>query len=276
MSHYSSLGEVAVAAAEAENVEEITVSAELERVFGQNPASSDVERHTVSPNADDDLGEGILASAKPRMCCFGSSTITIGKIKGVEERGYFPEGEGRAPGTKTVPEPNGDEAVVYDDFFIAGLLMPPYPTLADFLLHFQAQLHQLMSNTIAQLSKNFWVVGSFGGMPSGNLFMKHYELHYQPKTVSTPDGDQISQYRYLNFHVKRDGGPKLSLAIKNAGRLGGQGRGFIAVCPASDAPEVAKAFTLFIHIWVSWITSLSPRWSVRIMILMMLSSSRRL
>jgi hypothetical protein len=52
-------------------------------------------------------------------------------------------------------------------------------------------------------------------MPSGNLFVKRYELHYQPKTVSTPDGDQISQYGCLNFLAKRDGGMKLSLEIKN-------------------------------------------------------------
>jgi hypothetical protein len=56
-----------------------------------------------------------------------------------------------------------------------------------------------------QLSKIFWVVDSFGGVPSGNLFAKSYELHYQPKTVLTPEGD----------HAKRDGGPKLSLMIKN-------------------------------------------------------------
>jgi hypothetical protein len=66
-----------------------------------------------------------------------------------------------------------------------------------------------------QLSKIFWVVDSFGGVPLGNLFAKSYELHYQPKTVLTPEGDQIVQYGCLNFHAKRDGGPKLSLTIKN-------------------------------------------------------------
>jgi hypothetical protein len=58
------------------------------------------------------------------------------KIKEMEERGYFSEGEGRAPGTETAPELNGNEAVVYEDIFIAGLRMPPHPTLADILLHF--------------------------------------------------------------------------------------------------------------------------------------------
>jgi hypothetical protein len=90
----------------------------------------------VSLNAEDDLGEGASDSAKPRMCYFGSSTITVGKIKEMEERGYFPEGEVRAPGTETVPEPNDDEAIVYKDFFIVCLCMPLHPTLVDILLHF--------------------------------------------------------------------------------------------------------------------------------------------
>jgi hypothetical protein len=77
-----------------------------------------------------------LDSAKLQTCYFGSLTITVEKIKEMEERGYFLEGDGRAPGTETVLEPNGDEAIVYEDFFITGLHMPPHPALADILLHF--------------------------------------------------------------------------------------------------------------------------------------------
>jgi hypothetical protein len=215
MSRCSSLGEAAASAMEVENVEEITFSAELEHTFGENHVASDGERYAVSPNTKDDLDEGASDNAKLWTCYFGSLTITVGKIKEMEEKGYFPEGEGRAHGAETVPEPNGDKVVVYENFFIAGLCMPPHPALVDILLHFPAQLYQLTTNAIAQLSKNFWAVSSFGGMPSGNLFVKRYELHYQPKTMSTPDGDQIAQYRCLNFHAKRDGGPKLSLEIKN-------------------------------------------------------------
>jgi hypothetical protein len=54
----------------------------------------------------------------------------------MEEKGYFLEGEARTPGAETVLEPNGDETVVYEDFFIAGLRMPPHLALADILLHF--------------------------------------------------------------------------------------------------------------------------------------------
>jgi hypothetical protein len=121
---------------------------------------------------------------KLRTCYFGSLTITISKIKEMEEKCYS-EGEARAPGAETVPEPNGDEASIYEDFFITDLCMPSQLALTDNLLHLQAQLHQLTPNTIVLLLKFFWVVGSFVGVPSGNLFMKCYELHYQPKTWST-------------------------------------------------------------------------------------------
>jgi hypothetical protein len=40
-------------------------------------------------------------------------------------------------------------------------------------------------------------------------------LQYQLKRVETPEGEMFAQYGCLNFHAKRDGGPKLSLAVKN-------------------------------------------------------------
>jgi hypothetical protein len=33
------------------------------------------------------------------------------------EKDYFLEGEARAPGAETVPEPDNDKAMVYEDFF---------------------------------------------------------------------------------------------------------------------------------------------------------------
>jgi hypothetical protein len=57
-------------------------------------------------------------------------------------------------------------------------------------------------------------------VPSGSVFAKRYELHYQPKTVVTLEGDHVAEYGCLNFHAKRDGGPKLSLTIKNKWALG--------------------------------------------------------
>jgi hypothetical protein len=114
-----------------------------------------------------------------------------------------------------VLELDDDEAIVFEEFFVAGLRMPPHPTLADFLQKFQVQLQQLMPNAVAQLVKYFWAVGSFGGIPSGNAFTKWYELHYHPKRIDTDEGILCTQYSCLNFHAKRDDGPKLSLVVKN-------------------------------------------------------------
>jgi hypothetical protein len=71
-----------------------------------------------------------------------------------------------------------------------------------------------MPNVIVHLSKYFWAVGSFGGVPSANAFTKWYMLHYQPKKVETNEGILFAQYGCLNFHTKRDNGPKPCLAIK--------------------------------------------------------------
>jgi hypothetical protein len=140
MSRCSPLGEVAAVVAEVENMEEIMILAELEHTFGENPAASNGERYAASPNAEDDLDEGDSDNVKLRTCYFGSSTITMGKIKEMEEKGYFPKGEARAPGVETVPKPNGDEAIVYKDFFITGLHMPLHSALADILLHLQGAI----------------------------------------------------------------------------------------------------------------------------------------
>jgi hypothetical protein len=130
----SPLGEAAAAAVEVENMEETKVFAEFECGFVENLAASDGERYAVNPNTEDDLDEGASDNVKLRTCYFGSSTITFSKIK----EGYLSENEARAPGAETMPEPNGDKIIVYEDFFIAGLRMPAQPALADILLHFQA------------------------------------------------------------------------------------------------------------------------------------------
>jgi hypothetical protein len=52
------------------------------------------------------------------------------------EMGYFAEGEARAAGEETTLKSNEDEVVVFEDFFVAGLRMPPHSALVDNLLKF--------------------------------------------------------------------------------------------------------------------------------------------
>jgi hypothetical protein len=52
------------------------------------------------------------------------------------ENGYFVEGKARAHGGETVSELDSNEVIVYEEFFVAGLHMPPHPALANILLKF--------------------------------------------------------------------------------------------------------------------------------------------
>jgi hypothetical protein len=133
---------------------------------------------------------------------FGPSIVTASRIRGMIEHGYFTEGMGREPNEETIPEPHSDKAVVFEEFFAAGLRMPLHPVLIDILLKFQVPIHQLTPNVIVQLSKYIWAVTSFGGVPSANGFTKRYELHYQPRKMEVDGAEVQGQYECLNFHAK--------------------------------------------------------------------------
>jgi hypothetical protein len=107
----------------------------------------------------------------------------LGYIRQLEALRYFAKGSMREPGEETIPELADDEAIVFEEFFAAGLRMPPHPALTEILLKYRVQLHQLTLNAFVQLSKCFWAALSFGGVPNGDGFTRRYELHYQPKKV---------------------------------------------------------------------------------------------
>jgi hypothetical protein len=172
----SPLSEVVVTnGAEAENLGPAHRPIEMAQTIGEGEMSgaSDDEGCGLSDRGTDDYRDGGASDdEKSWTYYFGASTITLGKIKEMVEKGYFTESEAQVPGAEAVPELDNDEAMVYEHFFVAGLCMPLHATLGDILLHFQAQLHQLTPNDIAQLSKYFWAIGSFRGMPSSDAFVK--------------------------------------------------------------------------------------------------------
>jgi hypothetical protein len=67
---------------------------------------------------------------------FRGSSVTVSHMWQLESLGYFAEGSARELGEVVVPEPNPDEAVVFKDFFSAGLWMLPHPALTEILLKF--------------------------------------------------------------------------------------------------------------------------------------------
>jgi hypothetical protein len=97
------------------------------------------------------------ASVDPRELVrsykFGASSVIMGRICQMESLGYFAEGLARESGEEIVPEPNSNEAIVFEEFFAVGLWMPPHCVLTENFLKFRVQLHQLTLNAIIQMSK---------------------------------------------------------------------------------------------------------------------------
>jgi hypothetical protein len=89
MARCSPLDEAAAGMAEVENMDEVVVVTELERAFEENPATSNVERRPVSPDVEDTLSEGSSGNENSWAYYFGSSIITIGKIKKMIEKAIF-------------------------------------------------------------------------------------------------------------------------------------------------------------------------------------------
>ena len=75
-------------------------------------------------NSDDDE-EAALGDDPPPSPNFtffiGKSKVTKARIKEMEKRKFFPPGYARSPGEETEPSPRENEAVVFVDFFVAGL-----------------------------------------------------------------------------------------------------------------------------------------------------------
>jgi hypothetical protein len=98
--------------------------------------SSDEGRVLSVGGTDDFADEKASDDESSRTYNFGASTITLGCIKEMVEKGYFADGKAWARGAEIVPKPDEDEAVMYEDFFVAGLHMPPHLALVDILLKF--------------------------------------------------------------------------------------------------------------------------------------------
>jgi hypothetical protein len=124
-----------------------------------------------------------MAHVKSAARPVGGTTGSVGEdrgsgVGGMIDSHYFAEGMGHELRDEAILEPHPDEAVVFEEFFNAGLRMPPHPMLDNILLKFQVQIHQLTPNAIIQLSKYIWAVVSFRGVLFTEGFMTRYELHY--------------------------------------------------------------------------------------------------
>jgi hypothetical protein len=78
-----------------------------------------------------------VASLAVISCDFGPSNIPKTNVGSMESYArYFPMGYGQPPSAESVLKTLANEAIIFKDFFTAGLHMPLHPVLVDILHKF--------------------------------------------------------------------------------------------------------------------------------------------
>jgi hypothetical protein len=197
-----------------------------------------------SGNASDDGGR---VKIRVEACLvgvsfdFGQSKVTRGRILDLKSSSQlFPKGSTRPPGIESVPAPREDEAVVFEDFFIAGLRIPPHPVLLSILHKFQVQLHQFSPNAIVQICNFIWAITSCWGHSNAEVFTHNYELHYQNKKIHLEGSETkfIAQFGSISFHPSRFGNrARLTPAMRNKWTSGWDGHWFYCRVPLVEGKD---------------------------------------
>jgi hypothetical protein len=80
---------------------------------------------------------GVEAALVSVSYYFGQSTMMKARVTSLESfTRYFLKGFTRPPSTESILDPQENEAVVFKDFFAAGLCIPRHPIILDILCKF--------------------------------------------------------------------------------------------------------------------------------------------
>jgi hypothetical protein len=172
-------------------------TARRRRRYVAMPSSSSSAANTPPTDAssEDTLSNVAVEELHPGdMVEFGVSRISSVRVQDMQQLGYFGSGVERVRGAEEVPEPEG-ELVVFEAFFTAGLRLPAHRFVAEVLQRFEVQVHQMTPNAVVALAKYVWVVTSYGGQPSVEVFARHYCLHWQKRKI----GHKIAQFGSCTF-----------------------------------------------------------------------------
>jgi hypothetical protein len=85
-------------------------------------SNSGCESTTISQEEDNTV---VDASEASYSYLFGPSTIAVSSIQEMASLHYIAEGDVGAPGEENIPEPIDDRVVVFEEFFVVELWMPP-------------------------------------------------------------------------------------------------------------------------------------------------------
>jgi hypothetical protein len=188
-------------------IEEVGAPNMMEVPHPEEPVMSSSSRGSSSSGSESDNAaqeegsEAVDPRESSQSYVFGPSIIMVDCVWKMASLGYFAEGTAREPGEEVVLEPTEDEAIVFKDFFCSRDLHAPSTGPCLYSTQVLGAAPPTDPNAIAQLSKYFLAVLSFGGVPTSDSYAKLYELHYQPKKVESDEGVMFQQFGCLNFHM---------------------------------------------------------------------------
>lgn len=122
----------------------------------------------------------------------GRSRVDHKQIQDYVNKGYLePDSLGRSqfrpPGHEIVPWPKPYEAVVFRNFFVAGLCFPLEPFVSAALDRFGAQLHQLTPNAISRLSVFSMATKMTGSELLVDTFARFYKIQQRRNKIWHPE-----------------------------------------------------------------------------------------
>lgn len=86
-----------------------------------------------------------------------------------------------------MPEPWACEAIVFRDFFVAGLRFPLEKFVSDVLTRFDCQLHQLTPNSISRLGVFAMCMKMAGCDLNVYVFTRFYKIKQWRNKVTNPE-----------------------------------------------------------------------------------------
>jgi hypothetical protein len=120
---------------------------------------------------------------RPSHTILGKSTIKQSHLKNMRGRYFRDMSIVRAGGDNNVPALEGNEVVIFQSFFKAGLRFPLSKFVVEVLKTYQVFLHQLTPEAILRMGIFVWAARSQGIEPSAKCFCSMHELLYETKAM---------------------------------------------------------------------------------------------
>lgn len=167
------------------------------------------------------------------------------QIQDFVNKGYLePDSLGRPqfrpPGNEIVPQPKPYEAIVFLDFFVAGLHFPLEPFVSDVLDRFGVQLHQLTPNAIARLSVFTMAMKMTRSELLVDTFARFYNIQQRRNKIRNPETKEevYSDFgAYIFVPKKLEDGEGLVPTFRNKWPQWAQFLFYHHVCTDSDVVD---------------------------------------